>query len=167
VPPERIVRSFWYSAFASACFSSAVRGFELVSTLCFGRSLSSSSSSRASFSCASCPPLPYPSGGGLKASRSSLSCFWGGGLSRRGDGDREGGDRFREEGPGEKEPPGGGVGTRTADCNIIVSAIWARAKTPQNTCSRLDAVLGKFGKMSRVTKNRNGESFAPTIGDFS
>ena len=40
----------------------------------------------------------------------------GGDRRRRGEGEREGGERLRAaEGPGEYEVPGGGVGSRTAD----------------------------------------------------
>lgn len=45
--------------------------------------------------------------------RASLA---GGDFLRFGDGEREGGDRFRGfDGPGEYEATGGGVGRRTAD----------------------------------------------------
>jgi hypothetical protein len=48
----------------------------------------------------------------------------GGDLRRRGEGDLEGGERFLgAEGPGEYEPPGGGVGRRTAEERTAVSAM--------------------------------------------
>lgn len=48
----------------------------------------------------------------------------GGDLWRRGDGDREGGERFRfPEGPGEYCLPGGGVGSLTADWSTVASAM--------------------------------------------
>lgn len=45
----------------------------------------------------------------------------GGDRRRRGDGEREGGDRFLAfDGPGEYDAPGGGVGRRTAEDSIAV-----------------------------------------------
>lgn len=116
VPPDRIVSSVSYSAFAEACFSSAVKGFRLVSSDSFGLNLASNSRSRSSISRSCSPPFLL---------RSPLGPA-GGGRRRVGEGDRDGGDLFlAAEGPGEYEPPGGGVGRRTADDSSIVSAMVA------------------------------------------
>lgn len=114
VPPERIFNSFSYSALADACFSSSVMGFRAASF----------------FSCSRTRSASWRS---LSRARSSLrrgaspSCFnESPGAERRrfGDGEREGGDRLREaEGC---DSPGGGVGTRTADCNTTGSVIFPR-----------------------------------------
>lgn len=105
VPPDRMFRSFSYSALAAACFSSSVIGFLVAS--CFSRDRNRSCSMRSR------------SSGSRFSSRLRVP-LWavatGGDLLRRGEGDREGGDRFlRFEGPGEYASGGGGVGRRTAD----------------------------------------------------
>src|SRR5271168_1048923 len=76
VPPDRIVRSFSYSAFAYACFSSSVIGLRLASCWSRRRNLSCSCRSRSSTGRSSPTPLsvfPSPDGGGD--------------LRRRGEGD--------------------------------------------------------------------------------
>lgn len=114
VPPERMVSNFSYSAFAAACFSSAVIGFLEVVSGSRGRNLSRSCLSRSSIS--------RFAGGPLCVCRSSSSV--GAGLLLLGEGDLEGGDRFLAlDGPGEYSSPGGGVGKRTADESSMVSAI--------------------------------------------
>ena len=92
VPPDRMVNSFSYSAFAAACFSSALKGFSGAASSRFR------SSSWRFRSCAR----------SLSTSRGSGSLRRGGerdreydrrrsgGASRRGDGEREGGARLRE-----------------------------------------------------------------------
>ena len=48
----------------------------------------------------------------------------GGDLLRLGEGERDGGDLFRGfDGPGEYDPPGGGVGRRTADDRSAVDIL--------------------------------------------
>jgi hypothetical protein len=56
----------------------------------------------------------------LDGGASSRIRLIGGDFRRCGDGDLDGGERFREaDGPGEYEAPGGGVGSLTADCNMV------------------------------------------------
>jgi hypothetical protein len=92
VPPDRMLSSFSYSAFAAACFSSPVRGFAgAASSRCRSSSWRFRSCARS-----------------LSTSRGSGSLRRGGerdreydlrrsdGASRRGEGEREGGARLRE-----------------------------------------------------------------------
>lgn len=70
----------------------------------------------------------------------------GGTLRRLGDGERDGGERFRTlDGCGEYDTPGGGVGTRTADCkttgsDIVILQIHSQF---QMTCDR---ILREYGR---------------------
>ena len=115
VPPERIVSKLSYSAFAAACFSSSVMGLRRASSCSRERSLSNNIRSRSSIS---------RSAGGRSAPFRPFFSLRGGDLFLRGEGDRDGGARFlAEDGPGEYDIPGGGVGSRTADDKMAVSAI--------------------------------------------
>ena len=103
VPPERMVSSFSYSALAAACFCSSVKANGLEEELCaaVGRLLTCVSSVRL-----------------FAEKRRLLVVSWADGP---GEGEREFDERLRgPEGPGIYEPPGGGVGIRTADWSILM-----------------------------------------------
>ena len=110
VPPDRMFKSFSYSALAAACFSSAVIGLRAASCFSCSRTRSASWRSRSIARRSS-----------IRGTSSSSRCESPGGERRRlGEGDREGGERFRAPAVGEIAP-GGGVGTRTADCRTTGS----------------------------------------------
>lgn len=102
--------SFSYSALAAACFSSSVMGLRVASCFSCSRTRSASWRSRSIARRSS-----------MRGTSASSRCESPGGERRRlGEGDREGGERFRAPAVGEKVP-GGGVGTRTADCRTTGS----------------------------------------------
>jgi hypothetical protein len=73
----------------------------------------------------------------------------GGDLRRRGDGDREVAGRLSEaDGTGESEPPGGGVGSRTADCSIVEAI--QRGVEESNCCSGLLTFFIKWDRSRRA-----------------
>lgn len=110
-----MLSSLSYSALAAACFSSSVIGLRAASRVSRDCNLSARCRSR-SFA---------RSGSTWGKSVASLGRPPGGDLRRLGDGERDGGERFRTlDGCGEYDTPGGGVGTRTADCKTTGSDIW-------------------------------------------
>lgn len=115
VPPERILSSFSYSAFAAACFSASVSGFAgSTSSLCRISSCLALSRARARSTSRGNGPF---GGGDLEIER-----LRSGGASRRGEGDRDVGERFRDISMGGS--PGSGVGRRTADCITAAILAW-------------------------------------------
>ena len=92
VPPDRMLSSFSYSAFAAACYSSAVKGFSGAAS---SRFLSSSWRFR---SCARSRSTSRGSGSLRRGGERDREYDRrrSGGASRRGEGEREGGARLRE-----------------------------------------------------------------------
>lgn len=123
MPPERAVNSFSYSTLAATCFSSSESGFAgSASSLCRISSCLALSKARERSTSRGSGPLVRC--GELEPSRRRTA-----GASRRGEGDRDTGDRLRVKGSGDGSP-GSGDGSRTADCTA--DAMTLESLVPQS-----------------------------------